>query len=74
MTERGAEILTELARRESAHEPAPTIRDLCEATATRSTSIINYHLGKLRAAGLVTWVPQAARTLRLTDEGRDVAA
>lgn len=76
VTRRGAEILDELARRERRQEPAPTVRELVDvlALAPSSTATVQIHLRNLRRAGLVTWQPCAARTLRLTDAGREAVA
>lgn len=75
-TPRGAEIIADLARRERERLPSPTVRELVDvlALAPSSTATVQFHLRNLRRAGLVTWQPCAARTLRLTDAGREVAA
>lgn len=67
-------ILRELYRRELALEPPPTVEDLAQSIGTPDKRVgvktIYYHLVALRDEGLVTWVPLAARTLKLTPKGR----
>lgn len=48
------------------HGYSPTIRELVEATGAGSTSVVTYRLEALQAAGLVDWLPGAARTIHLT--------
>lgn len=64
-------ILEELYRRELAHESPPTSGDLGRLLDVDQTTAY-FHLVALRDADppLVTWVPRAPRTLRLTPEGR----
>lgn len=64
-------ILEELYRRELALETAPTTSDLAQRLGI-GVKTVYFHLVVLRDAGLVTWVPLAARTLKLTPEGRDL--
>lgn len=70
-TKKRAAILKELYRRETAGEIAPTTADLA-AHLGIGVKTVYFHLVALRDADppLVTWVPRAARTLRLTAEGR----
>lgn len=63
-------ILDELLRRELKHEPAPTWVELGAAVGGMADTTAGYHCRVLRAAGLVTWEPGLARTIRLTDAGR----
>lgn len=46
----------------------PTIRELGDALG-KSPTTIRYHLGRLRAQGLVAWEPTIGRTLTITDAG-----
>lgn len=64
-------ILKELYRRETVGEVAPTSGDLGRLLGVDQTTAY-FHLVALRDADppLVTWIPRAARTLRLTAEGR----
>lgn len=71
-----AAILKELYRRELAGEVAPTVADLSLIIAGKGKKVgvktVYFHLVALRDADppMVTWVPRAARTLKLTPEGR----
>lgn len=49
---------------------APTVRELATHTGCSSTNGVAEHLRTLARRGLVTWVPHAARTMRVTDAGR----
>lgn len=64
-----AAILKELYRREVAIEPAPTTADLALQLKV-GVKTVYFHLVVLRDAGYVTWIPLAARTLKLTPAGR----
>lgn len=44
----------------------PTIRELQTRLDVSSTSVIYYHIQQLAQAGIVTYKPKKARTLRLT--------
>jgi predicted MarR family transcription regulator len=46
------------------------VRDLRAAVGLRSINTVDYHKGKLRDKGLVTWTPGRAATLELTECGR----
>lgn len=69
-------ILQELYRREVANEPPPTVDDLAKHLAGKGQKVgvktVYFHLVAMRDSDppLVTWVPLASRTLRLTPEGR----
>lgn len=66
----------------------PTIREIGAAVGISSTSVTNYHLNKLRAAGLLNrtgavsrglaipgaiYVPPGATVIGVDDDGREVA-
>lgn len=46
----------------------PTIRELMEKTGLSSTSVVKYHLDKMRAFGLLTFHDGKARSIRLLTE------
>ena len=48
----------------------PTIRDIGEATGINSTSVVNYNLNKLVAAGYLARVAGKSRGIRLTNSGK----
>lgn len=62
-------ILLEIWRRGSRGLPPASLRDLVVATDQSSTSVVRWHLIRLRDEGLVDWEPGLSRTLRLTDAG-----
>ena len=43
----------------------PTIRDLQLMLGVSSTSVVKYHLSKLRYAGIVLWEEGKARSIRI---------
>jgi repressor LexA len=47
------------------HRFPPTIRDICNATGIKSTSVVNYNLNKLVNAGLLQRSQRKSRGLRL---------
>jgi len=47
------------------HGYAPSIRDLQAACAISTTSVVTYHLARLRMRGLVDWIDGAARTIHV---------
>ncbi len=49
------------------HRFPPTIRDICNATGIKSTSVVNYNLNKLVNAGLLQRSQRKSRGLRLKD-------
>lgn len=48
----------------------PTIRDIGEATGINSTSVVNYNLNKLVAAGYLGRAAGKSRGIRLTNSGK----
>jgi len=42
------------------------------ATGLSSTSVVKYYLIKMRHNGLIRYANNTARTLRVTDEGKEV--
>ncbi|HEY9721607.1 MAG TPA: winged helix-turn-helix transcriptional regulator [Oscillatoriaceae cyanobacterium] len=55
-----------------AHGYAPSFRDLGDGVRL-SPGTVTYHLQRLQLAGLVAWDEGIARSLRLTDAGRELA-
>ncbi|PJF26200.1 MAG: repressor LexA, partial [Phototrophicales bacterium] len=49
------------------HRFPPTIRDICNATGIKSTSVVNYNLNKLVSAGLLQRSQRKSRGLRLKE-------
>ena len=66
---RAAGLLIEIVRYHEGHGYPPSVRDLMEAVGIPSTSLVALHLNSLERHGLITRVPELARTLRLTDHG-----
>ena len=54
------------------HGFSPSYRDLMTATGLSSTSVVKYYLIKMRHNGLIRYANNTARTLRVTDEGKEV--
>lgn len=48
---------------------SPTTRELASRLGVRSTAVVHDHLVRLKAAGIVDWVPNQARTLRVIGGG-----
>ncbi len=48
------------------HYP-PTYREILATTGMSTMSLVAYHLGLLREAGLITWTPRAPRSIRLVN-------
>ena len=44
---------------------APSVREIQLGCGLRSTSVVSYHLARLRAAGAIDFVNGAARTIRV---------
>ncbi|MCK6564172.1 MAG: hypothetical protein L6Q80_05395 [Dehalococcoidia bacterium] len=44
---------------------APTVREIQHGCGLGSTSVVSYHLARLRAAGAIDFVDGAARTIRI---------
>lgn len=59
-------ILAFLEAWQATHAYPPSVREIGEATATSSQSVVVYNLRKLRDAGLVTFVDGESRTVTLT--------
>ncbi len=55
-------------------DATPTIRELCAETGTRHANVVHGHLSWLRDKGLVEWEPHKARTLKVTDAGKQAIA
>lgn len=64
-------VLGAIADFHHTHGYAPTLRDIREALGYSNQSSVHEHLVTLRSLGLVWWMAGQARTLILTDAGRD---
>ncbi len=55
------------------HGFAPSVREIVEGTEITTTSVVNYHLGRLEAMGYLSRHPYTARSIVLTraDQRRD---
>ena len=67
-------LVEAIAEHGAEHGYPPTIRDLQERTGASSTSVVAYRLAACERAGLIRRVPERARAITLTDEGRTFAA
>lgn len=47
------------------HGYAPTLREIQALTGMSSTSVVKWHVERLRAAGLIEYVDNTSRTIRL---------
>ena len=65
-TPRQLEVLRTIASETQAHGYAPTIRELAQLLGVTGLNGVRQLLDYLALRGLVTWVPQASRTLQLT--------
>lgn len=54
------------------HGFSPSYRDLRDMAGISSTSMVKYYLSKMRHNGLIRYANNTARTLRVTDEGKEV--
>ena len=52
------------------HGYPPTVREIRDAMGFSTTSLVQYHLGRLIEMGLLTKVRGKVRTLRVTDEAK----
>lgn len=66
LSERQRNILRYMEKYVTDHGFPPTIRQIGEATAINSTSVVNYNLNKLVQAGYLSRSSHVARGLRLT--------
>ena len=71
LTDRQREILTFIARHLREHGYAPSLRDICDQTGIASTNGVLDHLNALSRKGYLTRDLATARSLRLTDRGKD---
>lgn len=46
---------------------SPTVREIQDGVGLASTAAVQYHLEKLRDAGVITWIPGRARTIRILE-------
>lgn len=72
--ERMGALVEAIAQHADMHGYPPTIRDLMAWTGASSTSVVAYRLAACERAGLIRRVPERARAITLTDEGRALAA
>ena len=49
------------------HHYPPTYHEIQAKTGMSTKSLVAYHLGLLRDAGLIAWTPKAPRSIRLVD-------
>ncbi len=68
------EVLSWLHSFQADHAYFPTYREIQAGLGFKSVSPVQNHIGKLKAAGLVTNVPGKARTLRLVERQPPEAA
>lgn len=54
------------------HGFSPSYRDLMTATGLSSVSMVHHYLRKMRKQGLIRYADDMARTIRITDEGKEV--
>jgi repressor LexA len=67
LTRKQGEILEVIRRFIETEQYAPTCRELMDRLGMRTTSHVHYHLRKLREAGLITWTPRRARSIRVVE-------
>lgn len=65
---RRVRILDAIERLTATHGFPPTVREIGEATGTRSSSLVHHHLAVLERDGLITRDPIKSRTIRLTTD------
>lgn len=53
---------------------SPSTREIGLAIGISSTSVVNYHLDRMKDDGVVDFIPLQARTLHLTRQGKDLVA
>ena len=66
-------LVEAIAQHGAVHGYPPTVRELQERTGASSTSVVAKQLAACERAGLIRRVPERARALTLTDEGRSLA-
>ena len=71
-TERQVEVLHGISRLTRAFGFPPSLRDLCELLGIESTNGVNDHLHALERQGLISRRERIARSLVLTDAGREL--
>lgn len=69
LTERQDKILNVIQNYVNDHGRPPTIREIGEKVGISSTSVVNYHLNKLKAKGLLNRSEQVSRGLKLNHMG-----
>lgn len=47
------------------HGFAPTERELCEAAGISSRSVLHNHLVRMKYEGMIDYIPQKSRTIRI---------
>ncbi len=70
LTERQQKILDFIAASIEDQGYPPTIREIGKQVGISSTSVVNYHLNKLKDMGLLDRDNQVSRGLKLTDKAR----
>ncbi len=74
IAERLRALVEAIAEHGAEHGYPPTIRDLQKRTRASSTSVVAYRLAACERAGLIRRVPERARAITLTAEGRAFVA
>jgi copper(I)-binding protein len=65
---RRREVLKYVCNYLNEHGFAPTIREIMEGTAMKSTSVVKYHLDVLQAKGYLVLLPAKARAITVTQK------
>jgi repressor LexA len=63
-------LLLAIALYHRQHGYAPSIRDLQRDCGISTTSVVKYHLERLRERGLVDWKDGQARTVHIVQEAQ----
>lgn len=71
LTERQKKILLCIADALDDQGYPPTIREIGEQVGISSTSVVNYHLNKLRERGLIDRDDRVSRGLKITEAGEE---
>lgn len=69
MRDRDHTILTTIHNLILTHGYSPSMAEIAEASGVPSKQMIHAAFGRLREAGLITFLPGCNRTVRLTGDG-----
>lgn len=72
VTTRQIDVLRAIARHQNLRHVSPTIRELADRLSIKSTNGVNDHLIALESKGLIVREPMLARTIQITDLGRQL--